>query len=149
MYKLNSQLQQDTVFLGQFPLCDVLLMNDANYPWVILVPRRNKIREIFHLSEEEQHQLSDESVYVSQRMSDFFEADSMNIAALGNVVAQLHVHHVVRKTEDATWPKPVWGALAAKPYSPEALEKIALEITRLIGDKFITDSNSTDDTIMY
>lgn len=149
MYKLNTQLQQDTVFLGQFPLCDVLLMNDSSYPWVILVPRRNQIREIFHLSAEEQHQLSDESVYVSQRMSDFFEADSMNIAALGNVVSQLHVHHVVRKTDDVTWPKPVWGAMPSKPYGAEQLEKTAMEISRLIGDKFITDSSSADNTVMY
>ncbi|MEY8264210.1 MAG: HIT domain-containing protein, partial [Bermanella sp.] len=121
MYVLDKQLQQDTRLVGQFPLCDVLLMNDSQYPWVILVPRRANIREVYHLSQEEQHALSNESAYVSQRLADFFEADSMNVAALGNVVAQLHVHHVVRHVGDATWPKPVWGAVAAQPYSAESL----------------------------
>ena len=144
MYSLDKQLQQDTVLLGQFSLCDVLLMNDSQYPWVILVPRRASIRESYHLSQEEQHQLSDESAYVSQRLSDFFEATSMNVAALGNVVAQLHVHHVVRFSDDPVWPKPVWGALPAKPYAKPALAKRVEDLTRLLSDKLIEDSQTSD-----
>lgn len=149
MYALDPQLQQDTVQLGQFPLCDVLLMKDAQYPWVILVPRQASIREAFHLSVEDQHRLSDESAYVSQRMADFFEADSMNVAALGNVVAQLHVHHVVRKQDDPTWPKPVWGALSAKPYDKEALEELVTDLKRLFDDKLADHQSTDDDASLY
>jgi diadenosine tetraphosphate (Ap4A) HIT family hydrolase len=153
MYSLDKQLQQDTVLLGQFPLCDVLLMNDSQYPWVILVPRRASIRESYHLSQEEQHQLSDESAYVSQRMADFFEAVSMNVAALGNVVSQLHVHHVVRFSDDPTWPKPVWGALPAKPYSKPELAKVVDDLSRLLSDKLIeaeqAGGSSSDDNDLY
>jgi len=152
MYSLDKQLQQDTVLLGQFPLCDVLLMNDSQYPWVILVPRRANIRESYHLSQDEQHQLSDESAYVSQRLSDFFEAGSMNVAALGNVVAQLHVHHVVRFKDDVTWPKPVWGAEPAKPYSKEALAKRVEDLSRLFSDKLSelpNDSATRSDDDLY
>ncbi len=146
MYLLDKQLQQDTLPLGQFSLCDVLLMNDSQYPWIILVPRRADIREVYHLSQEEQHQLSDESAYVSQRLADFFKADSMNVAALGNVVAQLHVHHVVRLKTDVTWPKPVWGAKPAKAYGKAPLEKLAEELKRLFSDKMneVTDLPEAD-----
>ncbi len=149
MYALNEQLQKDSKMLGQFPLCDVLLMNDSQYPWVILVPRRANIREMYHLSQEEQHLLSDESAYVSQRLSDFFKAESMNVAALGNVVAQLHMHHVVRFKDDPTWPKPVWGALPAKAYSSVALEKLIEELTRLFSDKFEAQPQTSDGSDLY
>jgi len=149
MYALDKQLQQDTVILGQFPLCDVLLMNDSQYPWVILVPRRANIREAYHLSQEEQHVLSDESAYVSQRLSDFFEAESMNVAALGNVVAQLHVHHVVRHKNDITWPKPVWGAKPAKAYGKDELKKLAEELGRLFSDKLVQGSDDTTGNDLY
>ncbi len=149
MYKLDPQLQQDTVHLGQFPLCDVLLMKDAQYPWVILVPRQASVREAYHLSQADQHQLSDESAYVSQRMADFFEADSMNVAALCNVVSQLHVHHVVRKHEDPSWPKPVWGALPAKPYDEAELSKLVKDLKSLFEDKFDEQKVTDEDASLY
>ncbi len=149
MYVLDKQLQQDTVMLGQFSLCDVMLMNDSQYPWVILVPRRANIREAYHLSQEEQHVLSDESAYVSQRLADFFKAHSMNVAALGNVVAQLHVHHVVRNKEDATWPKPVWGAKPAKPYGKDELKKLSEELGRLFSDKLVQGSDDSTGNELY
>ena len=149
MYVLDQQLQQDTVQLGQFPLCDVLLMKDANYPWVILVPRQASIREAYHLSTEDQHRLSDESAYVSQRMADFFEADSMNVAALGNVVSQLHMHHVVRKESDLTWPKPVWGANPAKAYDDEVLAQLVTDLKRLFDDKLEDHQSTDDDSALY
>jgi len=149
MYVLDKQLQQDTRMLGQFSLCDVLLMNDSQYSWVILVPRRANIREVYHLSQEEQHLLSNESAYVSQRLADFFEADSMNVAALGNVVSQLHVHHVVRHIGDVTWPKPVWGAAPAKPYSSEQLTKLAEDLGRLFSDKLEALSPISDGSELY
>ncbi|MFT6154843.1 MAG: diadenosine tetraphosphate (Ap4A) HIT family hydrolase [Bermanella sp.] len=145
MYTLDTQLQQDTVYLGHFKLCDVLLMNDTQFPWVILVPRRGSTSELYQLSTEERYLQSDESAYVSQRLSDYFKADSMNIAALGNVVPQLHIHHVVRKKDDLLWPKPVWGAVSAKLYSSEALIKMTEELTLLFSDRFVEVSDATDD----
>ena len=145
MYTLDSRLQQDTVYLGHFKLCDVLLMNDSQFPWVILVPRRGSTSELYQLSVEERYLQSDESCYVSQRLSDYFKADSMNIAALGNVVPQLHIHHVVRKKDDLCWPKPIWGAITAKPYEKTALDKMVKELQLLLNDKLI-DGPSTDDS---
>lgn len=147
MYKLDEQLQQDTVRLGQFKLCDVLLMNDSQFPWIILVPRRGSTSELYQLSTEERYLQSDESAYVSQRLSDYFEADSMNIAALGNVVPQLHIHHVVRKKSDPCWPKPIWGAISPVPYSKEALEKMVDELTLLFSDKFVTPSEGDGEAL--
>ncbi len=97
------------------------------------------------MSTEERYLQSDESAYVSQRLSDYFKADSMNIAALGNVVPQLHIHHVVRKKDDLLWPKPVWGAVTMKPYSTEALVKMTEELTLLFSDRFVEVPDVTDD----
>lgn len=149
MYTLDPQLQQDTVHLGQFPLCDVLLMNDSQFPWVILVPRRGSTSELYQLSTEERYEQSDESAYVSQRLSDYFKADSMNVAALGNVVPQLHIHHVVRKKDDPCWPKPIWGAIEAKPYAKADLDKMVSELKLLFSDRFTEDSTENADSSLY
>lgn len=116
MFTLDERLKNDTVELGDWPLCKVLLMKDANYPWVILVPMRESVTELFELSPDDQVKLMQESIKLSGVLKHEFDGDKMNVANLGNVVAQLHIHHVVRYETDATWPKPVWGALAAKPY---------------------------------
>ena len=117
MFKLHPQLNNDCQVVGQFSLCQLLLMNDANYPWFILVPAREGISEIYQLSAEDQQQLWLESTQLSTGLMEAFQGDKMNIAALGNVVPQLHVHHVVRYTSDVAWPAPVWGKTMAKPYS--------------------------------
>lgn len=117
MAGLHPQLAQDTVELGRFALCRLLLMNDANYPWFILVPDREGITEIHQLNSEERQQLMAESCLVAEAIEQAFSADKINIAALGNLVAQLHIHHVVRYRNDPAWPKPIWGAVAASPYS--------------------------------
>ena len=103
----------------------MLLMRDANYPWCILVPDREDITEIHHLSETEQLQLMRESVRLSHALESVFSPDKLNIASLGNVVPQCHVHHVVRYRTDAAWPAPVWGKVPAREYSVEALAEIA------------------------
>ncbi|MCL6416310.1 HIT domain-containing protein [Aestuariirhabdus sp. Z084] len=120
-YVLDPQLDKDTINIGDFPLCTLLLMNDSNYPWFILVPRRAGVQEIFQLSEEDQRQLLWESCYVSEKLKDLYSADKMNVAALGNMVRQLHLHQVVRYETDVAWPKPVWGAVKAKPYTQQGL----------------------------
>ena len=124
MATLHPQLLQDCHILGRFPLCRVLLMKDANYPWCILVPDRDAISEIYQLSAADQQQLTQESATLARILAETFKADKMNIAALGNVVPQLHIHHVVRHHDDIAWPKPVWGAAPAKPYSESALQQL-------------------------
>ena len=113
MFKLDERLFKDTVVLGDFTLCRVLLMNDSRYPWLILVPRRAGISELFELNMAEQQQLWQETSYVGQVLKDVFQADKINIATLGNVVKQLHMHIVVRMQDDAAWAAPVWGNGAA------------------------------------
>lgn len=109
----------DTLPVGELPLCRVLLMDDANYPWCILVPRRDGIREIHELATADIEQLAFEIPAVSAAMQAAFSADKMNVAALGNVVPQLHVHVIARFETDAAWAAPVWGRLPATPYAPE------------------------------
>ncbi len=125
---LHPQLQHDCLILGQFELCLLLLLNDAQYPWFILVPQRENITEIHHLTPNEQQQLMRESSLLAQAMHHTFQADKMNIAALGNMVPQLHIHHIARFKSDKAWPKPVWGLFPAKPYSSQALEHIKQQI---------------------
>jgi diadenosine tetraphosphate (Ap4A) HIT family hydrolase len=121
MFELHPQLANDCITVGYLPLCQVLLAKDSNYPWLILVPQRPAITEVFQLSEQDQLQLAKESALVSQCLFEAFKADKMNVAALGNMVPQLHVHHIVRFKTDAAWPRPVWGAVAANNYSDESL----------------------------
>ncbi|MDX9740625.1 MAG: HIT family protein [Gammaproteobacteria bacterium] len=121
MAELHPRLREDTFELGCLPLCRLLLMNDANWPWFILVPDRAGITEIHQLDAADQWQLTRESSFLALRLSTHFRADKLNIAALGNVVPQLHVHHIVRYRTDPAWPAPVWGRLAPKPYEEEAL----------------------------
>jgi diadenosine tetraphosphate (Ap4A) HIT family hydrolase len=121
MAELHPQLQKDCLLLGQFELCKLLLMKDANYPWFILVPDRQGITEIYQLTEPEQRQLMRESSIMAKVLVEDFQADKVNIATLGNVVPQLHVHHIARYHDDPAWPAPVWGACAACAYDDEAL----------------------------
>ncbi|MGH1440247.1 MAG: HIT domain-containing protein [Cellvibrionaceae bacterium] len=125
MLTLDSRLEKDTITLGQFPLCLLLLSRDANYPWCILVPKREDVREIHHLNPADREQLLEESCALASLMERLFGADKMNVAALGNMVPQLHIHHVARFKSDAAWPKPIWGAVDASEYSEELLERRA------------------------
>ena len=145
MFELDSRLQADTVFIGRLPLCQMLLMNDSRYPWIILVPVRPDAREYYHLSQEDQTQLMKESSRVAEKLGDNYSADSMNVAALGNVVPQLHVHHVVRKQDDPAWPGPVWGHSPAVPYGVGELEKRIHDLKQLFGSHFIEDIDGDED----
>ena len=119
--EFDPQLLKDCKVIGKFKLCHVLLMRDANYPWCVLVPDREGMVEVFDLSEEDQIQLNLESNTLLAYLKTEFNADKMNVAALGNVVSQLHVHHIVRYKNDLAWPAPVWGAYPAKEYSESEL----------------------------
>jgi len=131
-FELHPQLARDCLVIGEFPLSLLLLMNDSQYPWFILVPKRPAIREIHHLSEADQHQLLLESAALATAMESVFQPDKLNIAALGNMVPQLHVHHIARFSDDPAWPAPVWGKLAPVFYKPAALieirERISIEL---------------------
>jgi len=129
MFELDSRLQQDTVDFGHFPLCRLLLLNDCSYPWFVLVPQREKLREIHHMTEVDRQQLWLESTQLSLWMERFFNFDKLNVAALGNVVSQLHLHHVGRRIGDPAWPRPVWGYRPAVPYPVEEIEKLQ-QVTR-------------------
>jgi diadenosine tetraphosphate (Ap4A) HIT family hydrolase len=138
MFELHPRLQQDTLVIGDFPLSRLLLMNDAGYPWFILVPRRAEMREIFELDYDDQVQLLKESSQLAMVLSRIFEADKLNIAALGNMVPQLHIHHIVRYRSDQSWPNPVWGLFPPKPYSPRALQETCVNLVEHLHD-FIPD----------
>lgn len=116
---LHPQLAQDTHFVTDLPLCRVLLMNEARYPWFILVPRRADVREIHELSAADRTQLWAESDQISRALMALFQPDKLNTAALGNVVAQLHVHHIARFQTDAAWPAPVWGKFSPEAYATD------------------------------
>ena len=124
MFAFDPRLLNHCEVLGKFKLCHVLLMRDANYPWCVLVPDREDMIEVFDLTKEDQKQLSTLLEYLKIE----FNADKMNVAALGNVVTQLHIHHIVRYKNDISWPAPVWGAHPAKVYLESELGK---QISRL------------------
>ena len=117
-WSLDPELARGTVVLGDLPLSRVLLADDANYPWLILVPRRLGITEIIDLEENEQVQLLGEIASAARVLKSITECEKLNIAALGNVVAQLHVHVIARSHSDAAWPKPVWGVVPPAAYNP-------------------------------
>ena len=123
MFELNPVLDGDTVTVVEWPLSLVLLSLDANYPWCILVPRRQAIREIYELDEHDQRQLLRESSALGEAMMGLFQGDKLNVAALGNMVPQLHVHHIVRYEGDEAWPGPVWGVVEKMDYSEELLHE--------------------------
>lgn len=137
MFALDQRLQQDTLTIGDFPLCRLLLSNDSNYPWFILVPRINGISEVFQLSVIDQQKLWNETTTLAQLLSEGFGADKMNIGALGNVVSQLHVHVIVRKRDDMAWPAPVWGKHPARPYTEEQVAAIRARLCELLPADFI------------
>jgi diadenosine tetraphosphate (Ap4A) HIT family hydrolase len=137
MFELDSRLAQDTYLLGEFELSLVLLNKDANFPWCILVPKREAVYDLYQLSEEDQQQFIRESSRLSRAMMELFGAYKMNVAALGNVVRQLHIHHIARFPEDAVWPQSIWGKLAAVDYTRDQLtERMPALRQVLSGDGF-------------
>ena len=121
-WTLHAQLEADTAAIGDLRLSRLLLANDANYPWLLLVPRREGASEIIDLSEADQIELAVEIARVSRALKAVTACDKLNVAALGNVVSQLHVHVIARRRNDPAWPKPVWGAVPARDYESPARE---------------------------
>lgn len=124
-FQLHPQIQQDSFPVGYFELCELRIINDSQYPWFILVPQRPDIREIYQLAPDDQQQLQIESSYLAEQLATLYNADKMNIAAIGNMVSQLHIHHIVRYQHDKAWPAPVWGRFPARAYAePELTEQL-------------------------
>ena len=134
MFILDKKLQQDSFFIADLELCKVLLMNDANYPWLILVPRQNNLKEIIDLSFDDQIILLKEINFVAEILKKEFEFDKLNIANLGNVVSQLHIHVIARKKNDATFPRPVWGNAQALEYHGNHLTKTLEKIQKYFNN---------------
>jgi diadenosine tetraphosphate (Ap4A) HIT family hydrolase len=120
VWSLDPQLASDTVPVGDFALSRLLLANDANYPWLILVPRLPGLVELIDLEDNAQVQLLGEVAKTATVLRSITECDKLNVAALGNQVAQLHVHVIARRHSDAAWPRPVWGAAKPVAYAPAA-----------------------------
>lgn len=133
-FTLHPKLAIDTLPVGDLPLCSVLLMSNAHFPWLILVPRRAGLRELFDLEPHEYTEAMQEVHMVAQKFSDYTRADKMNVAMLGNMVSQLHIHIIARFDEDAAWPNPVWS-YTGKPrtYAAAAGALKAKEIAGFLG----------------
>jgi diadenosine tetraphosphate (Ap4A) HIT family hydrolase len=135
-FELDPRLLADTVLLGESSECLALWMNERRYPWLILVPKRAGVREIYELSPTDRSALLEQSCLVSRVLSELFQAQKMNVAALGNVVAQLHLHHVVRHAGDPAWPGPVWGHSPREPYAPKELHEITARVRAALAPAF-------------
>ncbi|WP_206485333.1 HIT family protein [Thalassotalea sp. G2M2-11] len=123
-FTLHHLLQRDCLELIDFPLSKLLVMNDSQYPWFVLVPKVENIKDIYQLDWADQQQLLNESSLLSELLMQVFNGDKMNVAALGNVCPQLHVHHIVRFEEDKAWPKPIWGEHPMQAYSEAELAEL-------------------------
>jgi len=132
-FSLHQRLAADTLSLGRSRLCELRLMNDSAWPWVILVPMRAGIREIYQLDEADQQRLLWESSELSRGMMALFAGDKMNVAALGNMVPQLHLHHIVRFEGDPAWPAPVWGKQAPVAYDDAGLARVREQLATVVA----------------
>ena len=123
-FLLHPQLEADSAFIRDLALSQLRLMNRKAAPWLLLVPRRTEIRELYELSAEDRAQLMEEITQASRALDQLYAPDKINVAALGNIVPQLHVHVIARFKSDAAWPDPVWGRISAKVYKTDAVEAI-------------------------
>lgn len=131
-WSLHPQLKNDTIDIGDLPLSRLLVIRDANYPWLLLVPRRPEVVEIIDLDEVEQAQLMTEVARAARALKEITKCDKLNIAALGNMVPQLHVHIIARRTSDVAWPRPVWGVAPAVPHDVEEVQHFISALRRKI-----------------
>lgn len=136
-FELHAQLQADTHVLGDGPLCRLLRMDDANFPWFVLVPRVTGVSEIHELTRDDRAQLWAESDTLSRWLMAEYQPAKLNIAALGNKVPQLHVHHVARFKRDACWPTPIWGQCQPVALDAARLADVRERLTRLKGFKAV------------
>lgn len=127
-FQLHPRLKEDCIAVGRFDLCQLLMMNDSQYPWFILVPEKAGLTEIYQLGKAERQILIEESSYLAENLAALYQADKMNIAAIGNLVPQLHIHHIVRYQTDKAWPAPIWGKFTAIPYTQQQIADIIVQV---------------------
>jgi diadenosine tetraphosphate (Ap4A) HIT family hydrolase len=139
-FQLHPRLEQDCFVVGDLALCQLLLMNDSQYPWFILVPRRAELTEIYQLSLDERPLLLAESCLLAENLQTIYQADKLNIATIGNLVPQLHMHHVVRYRNDIAWPAPVWGKAPALPYAQHLADMHIKRIREALSINFLNKS---------
>lgn len=120
-FQLHPRLQQDSIEVGRLQLSRLLMINDSQYPWFVLVPERENISEIYQLTTSDQQRLLEESSLLARTLAEVYKADKMNVASIGNMVPQLHLHHIVRYKTDKAWPTPVWGKFPAITYTDEQI----------------------------
>ena len=132
-FKLNDKMAADTQFLAQWKLCQVLLMNDRNYPWLVLVPAVPGLRDLNEVPREHWTTAMAEIERAADALKLLYKPYKLNIAALGNVVEQLHIHVIARQKTDAAWPKPVWGVAPPAPYAPDELRRTAAQLLAAFG----------------
>ncbi len=132
-FDLDQRLESDSVPLAELSLCDVRIMRDATFPWLLMIPRREGLSEIIDLAAEEQALLMKEIDLVARALKEATRCDKLNVASLGNQVRQLHVHVIARFEGDAAWPGPVWGAAAPQPWEAGALSALARKLLEGIG----------------
>ena len=131
-FDLNPRLEGDSLPVADLPLCAVRLMKDANYPWLLLIPRQADLVELTDLTQPDRLQLMDEIAACADALKAATACDKINIGALGNVVSQLHVHVIARFRSDAAWPNPVWGTAPARSYEPAELEALTERLRSLL-----------------
>ncbi|MEC9470677.1 MAG: HIT family protein [Pseudomonadota bacterium] len=134
-FALNARLEGDSYFVSDLTLCTVRLLKDANYPWLLLIPRQSDLVEIIDLEEADQMQLMREIALASRVLREVTDCEKLNVGALGNQVSQLHVHVIARYRDDPAWPGPVWGAVSAQEYSHDRVETLIEKLRdTLAGD---------------
>ena len=129
MEKVSKSFLKDSFYITELKLCTIRLINNSNFPWIILIPKRKKITDIFQLKKKDQNLLMKEIVYTSKVMKKTFKAFNLNIEKIGNVVSQLHIHVIARSKKDSSWPLSVW-VVKKKNYSKIALEKTIFKIKK-------------------
>jgi len=133
-FVLNEQLHRDTTLVADLPLCRCLLMNDARYPWLILVPRIAGLVEFHEVPRMHRETLYDEIELASRALLRISDAHKLNVAALGNQVSQLHIHIIARQLDDPAWPGPVWGVGDAQPYVEESKISLLSDLGKLLTE---------------
>ena len=129
MEKVSKSFLKDSFYITELKLCTIRLINNSNFPWIILIPKRKKITDIFQLKKKDQNLLIEEIVYTSKVMKKTFKAFNLNVEKIGNVVSQLHIHVIARSKKDSSWPLSVW-VVKKKNYSKIALEKTIFKIKK-------------------
>lgn len=131
-FKLDDRFVRDSVFIANLGFCQLRLQNDSRWPWLVMIPQRNDITEVFELTPLDQTMLTFEMNLVAKILKEVTKAQKINVGALGNIVRQLHVHIIARNQGDASWPGPVWGHGTPQPYSDEQrddlLERLKLAL---------------------